>query len=103
MIFVTGATGYTGRYVVEVLREAGEELRCLARKSSDVSGLNRDGVEIVWGDLSHPEGLREMLRGMDALISVAHIRFASGLTDACRQAGVSRAVFFSSMWRFSEV
>jgi len=103
MIFVTGATGYTGRFVVDALREAGEDLRCLVRENSDVSGLDRVEVERVCGDLSHPDGLVDMLRGMDALVSVAHLRYAPVLIDACREAGVSRAVFFSSMWRFSKV
>ena len=102
MIFVTGATGYTGRFVVDALRESGEELRCLIHENRD-GFENRIGIECVQGDLAHPDGLAAMLRGTDALVSVAHLRYAPALIGACREAGVSRAVFFSSMWRFSKV
>lgn len=41
------------------------------------------------------------LAGADSLVSAAHIKYAPALISACRQAGVGRAVFFSSTWRFS--
>ncbi len=99
MIFVAGATGYTGRFVVEALLAAGESVRCLVRKTSRTEGLER--VTLVPGDLERPEGLEEALEGAGAVVSAAHVRYAPALISACERAGVKRAVFLSSTWRFS--
>jgi nucleoside-diphosphate-sugar epimerase len=48
------------------------------------------------------EEVAEALDGTQALVSVAHIRHAPVLIAACERAGVSRAVLFSSTWRFSK-
>lgn len=103
MIFVTGATGYTGRYVVDKLLAGGASVRCLVRASSQVQGLERSGVSLVEGDLEQTDFLKDAIAGCSAVISVAHIRFAPAVVAACQKAGVRRAVFFSSTWRFSKV
>jgi len=103
MIFVTGATGYTGRYVVDELLFGGASVRCLVRASSKVQALERSGVSLVEGDLERPDSLRDAIAGCSAVISIAHIRFAPSIIAACNKAGVTRAVFFSSTWRFSKV
>lgn len=103
MILIAGATGYTGRFVVEALRTAGHDMRCLVRPGSDVAHLKDMGIDLITGDLAQPTGLSGALKGIDALISVAHIRFSQTLVSACAKAGVSRVVFFSSTWRFSKV
>ena len=103
MIFVTGATGYTGRYVVDELLAGGESVRCLVRASSQVQGLEQPGVSLVEGDLEQPNSVNDAIAGCSAVISVAHIRFAPAIIAACHKAGVTRAVFFSSTWRFSKV
>ena len=102
MIAVAGGTGYTGRYVVEALRRTGEPVRCLVRETSRAEDLERDGVPVVRGDLEGKQGVEEALDGARALVSVAHIRHASALILACKCTGVSRAVLFSSTWRFSK-
>ena len=37
------------------------------------------------------------------MVSATHIRHAPALISVCREAGVKRAVFLSSTWRFSKV
>lgn len=103
MILIAGATGYTGRFVVEALRTAGHDLRCLVRPGSDVAHLKKPGIDLVLADLTQPMGLSDALQGIDALVSVAHIRYAQTLVSACARTRVSRVVFFSSTWRFSKV
>ena len=103
MVFVTGATGFSGPYVVEALLAAGESVRCLVRENSQADFLVQRNIPIVQGDLERPDSLVEALQGADALVSVSPIRFAPALVAACQQAGVSRGVFLSSTWRFSKV
>ena len=62
-----------------------------------------DGVSFHTGDLERPESFVDALAGCTSAVSVAHIRFAPQIVDACRKAGVIRAVFFSSTRRFSKI
>ena len=102
MVFVAGGTGYTGRFLVKALLKAGEQVRCLVRQGNPV-GMEERGVSLVLGDLERPEDLVGALEGTEALVSASHIRYAPALISACAHAGVKRAVFLSSTWRFSKV
>jgi nucleoside-diphosphate-sugar epimerase len=59
------------------------------------------GAVRVPGDLDRPEGLARSLEGVELLVSAAQIRYAPALVQACRHAGVRRAVLMSSTRRFS--
>ncbi|CAM5595686.1 nucleotide-diphosphate-sugar epimerase [Streptomyces spiroverticillatus] len=67
-ILVTGATGNLGRLVVERLHEDGHTVRALTRDASAraAAGLP-EGVEVVEGDLTHPDTLSAALDGVTAL------------------------------------
>ncbi len=103
MIFVTGATGYTGRFVVEALCAGQFDVRCLVRKTSQVAFLERLGLSLITGDLTQPVAWMDALQGVDAVISVAHLRYAPMVIDACQKMGIRRVVFFSSTWLFSRL
>lgn len=103
MIFVAGATGYTGRFVVDKLLAAGESVCCLVRPKRSVRGLAQQGVSFVEGDLEQPDSLEGALSGCTGVISVAHIQYAPAVVALCQKSGVKRAVFFSSTRRFSKV
>ena len=96
-VLVTGATGFTGHYVVEALLREGHQVDCFARPSSDVSRLG-ERVEVRQGDLGDVESLTRSLRGAQALVNVASIGFghAPGIVQAARQSQVERAIFFST-------
>jgi uncharacterized protein YbjT (DUF2867 family) len=64
MILVTGATGKVGRHVVAGLLEAGVAVRALVRQPL-LSGLPPE-VELVVGDITDPEAVREAAKGVDA-------------------------------------
>jgi nucleoside-diphosphate-sugar epimerase len=49
---VTGATGFIGTHLARRLVKDGHRVRCLVRASSDTSGLEALGVELVRGDLT---------------------------------------------------
>jgi nucleoside-diphosphate-sugar epimerase len=50
---VTGASGFIGSRLTRRLRDAGYEVRCLVRATSDVSALERLDVELFRGDLTN--------------------------------------------------
>jgi len=98
VLLLTGATGFTGGYVVELLLDEGYEVTALVRESSDTAKLDRLGVRKVVGDLRDDASVSQALDGADTLVNVASMagERAARLVRACRERGVSRAVFFSS-------
>ncbi|MFN0158587.1 MAG: NAD-dependent epimerase/dehydratase family protein [Bacteroidota bacterium] len=73
---VTGATGFIGSHLVELLLHKGYTVRCLIRKSSDTKWLERKQVEYVYGDLFSEEALAEAVRGVD------YVFHSAGVTKA---------------------
>ena len=109
---VSGATGFFGSYLVTALQAQGFQVRALARKTSDVTKLTALGVEIVYGDLSDAESLRKAAAGQRYVFHTAgkvsdwgarHEFFAANeggtarVIDACKNAGVERLVYISSL------
>lgn len=103
MILVTGATGYTGPFVVEALIGAGLRVRALVRSEARAQIVLRMGAETVPGDLEDERSLLDALEGVDTLVAVSHIRYARALVRACATRGVTRGIFFSSTRRSSKV
>ncbi|MBN1901054.1 NAD(P)H-binding protein [Candidatus Sumerlaeota bacterium] len=102
MILVTGATSHTGSYLIPHLIDKDYSVRCLVRTQMNEVFIPKEKVQIARGDLEHPETVVRALNGVDTLVHVAHIRFASDIVPLCRQAGVSRAIFISSTRRFTK-
>lgn len=94
-VLVTGATGFTGSYVVPKLLLQGNEVRCLVRATSDQRWLPAKDVEVVYGDMTDPASLERALRDAEALINVASLGFghARNIVSAAEISGVRRAVF----------
>jgi nucleoside-diphosphate-sugar epimerase len=72
MLLVTGGTGFIGSHLVDRLAGEGRPVRCLVRRTSQVSKLPR-GVELAYADLASGQGLPEALRGVDTIIHLAGV------------------------------
>lgn len=72
-VCLTGATGFVGRHVAQLLVKRGHRVRCLVRKNSDRKFLERLGgrVEFVPGDVLEPKTLRLFCKGADWVINLA--------------------------------
>lgn len=73
-IFITGATGFVGSYIVRKLLECGyENLYCLIRKASDRSLIADFFEQVVWleGDILDMPLILEQTEGMEIVIHAA--------------------------------
>ncbi|MGD0960305.1 MAG: hopanoid-associated sugar epimerase [Methylomonas sp.] len=111
--FLTGATGFIGAAVARVLIAKGHRLRVLARANNDRRNLQGLDIEIVEGDLAHPDSYRHAVNGCRYLFHVAadyriwvpdvhamhriNVQGTSELMMAALHAGVERIVYTSSV------
>ena len=106
-IVVTGAFGYSGRYITERLLAAGDRVVTLTN-SPDREDPFEGRVEVHPFDFDRPDALRQTLEGADVLVNTYWVRFnhrdfrhadAVGNTEtmfgAAREAGVGRVVHVS--------
>jgi len=75
-IFMTGATGFVGSFLVERLVAAGHQVTCLVRKKSNLRWIADLDVECYYGSLFDKKSL---IRGLDGTQMVYHV---AGVTKA---------------------
>ena len=104
---VTGASGYTGRYIARLLLDGGTAVRSLTGHPERPSPLG-DRVVTYPYSFDDPGALARSLEGADTLFNTYWVRFARGelthdravrnsraLFEAARRAGVRRVVHVS--------
>lgn len=103
MLFITGITGLTGRFLLKELRLAGYTgpIRCLVRKSSDISWIKDSGVELYYGDVEGIDSVARGLQGVDSVIHLVNIRSSPVIIRACQESGVKRVIFINTTGIFS--
>jgi nucleoside-diphosphate-sugar epimerase len=109
---VTGAAGFLGSHVTELLVARGERPRVLVRPDAGVSALAGAAVDIRVGDLGDRPALEGALRGVDRVLHCAartgpwgpeaeyertNVRGLETLVQAAMAAGVRRLVHVSSI------
>ena len=73
-ILITGGAGSVGRQLVEMFAADGRAVRVFDLPSMDFSGLDdREGVEIVKGDITDADGVLAAVEGADAVLHLAAI------------------------------
>jgi len=71
VLAILGATGYTGRLVIEEARRAGVSLRLVGRRREALEELAGPGEEVRVADGQDGDALREALSGAFAVVSTA--------------------------------
>lgn len=79
MVLLTGATGFTGQRLLPRLLQRVESVRVFVRPASDRSMLDDGELDVVVGDLCDREAVRAAMDGVQRVVHLAHIRFASQL------------------------
>jgi len=72
-VFLTGASGFIGSYILKDLVAAGHTVRCLMRDTKSTLSVEDDSIERVKGDLTKRKTLTGLLRGCDAVIHLVGI------------------------------
>ena len=68
-VYITGATGFVGRAVIQAVRAEGHVVRCLVRRGSEPDLHGFEAIERVEGDvLSPPSDLEAGMTGCDTVI-----------------------------------
>jgi dihydroflavonol-4-reductase len=116
--FVTGGTGFIGGRLIRKLRQRGDEVIALVRSPEKAGTLRELGCELVEGDLSSGEAIRQGVRGCDAAFHVAavykvgvpkserpamhdsNVHGTERVLDAAIEAGVKRIVYVSTVGVF---
>jgi dihydroflavonol-4-reductase len=80
---VTGGSGFLGSHLVRALAERGDDLRLLARRTSNLDHLDGISFERVAGDVTDRRAVR---RAMDGVERVFHVAGRTSLRDRDRQA-----------------
>ena len=104
---VTGAFGYTGKYIARLVLEAGDDVRTLTGHPDRPSPFSRP-ISVSPFNFDNPAALARTLEGADTLFNTCWIRFERGhvtystavrniraLIRAAAEAGVRRIVHIS--------
>jgi len=111
-LLVTGASGFVGAHVAGAATHRGDEVRCLTRPSSDLWPLSGLRVEIVVGDVTDKDSIRNAVLGVDAVVHCAattsetspdfelsyrtNVLGTKNVIEACAENDVGRFVFVST-------
>jgi putative NADH-flavin reductase len=105
-MLILGATGPTGRQVVDFALKAGDTVTVLVRQPAAMVDLP-DKVKVRVGDATSRTDLAQAMAGHDVVVSAVgrrtsmradglFTRAAAAVVDAAKQAGVSKLVWLSS-------
>jgi nucleoside-diphosphate-sugar epimerase len=88
-VLVTGAAGFIGGHLVDMLVERGDEVRALVRPGGDTSHLRTlTGVEIIYSDLTDAASLKYAVQGVQRVYNVAAKTGPWGLEEVYRAINV---------------
>ena len=105
LCLVTGANGFTGRFVCRELNKREIPFIALARPNSNTYWLEKRKYNIRFADINNQEQLIKAMKGCSNLINVASLGFGAApvIIKACNNAGIKRAIFVSTTAVFTKL
>jgi len=98
-IIVTGANGFTGRFVCKELLKRNINFSVILRPGQKkYTWIKKNNIDYFYADLNDFRTLSNVLKGFDSIISVASLGFGSvdNIINSCKKVGIKRAIFVSS-------
>lgn len=85
-IFLTGATGFIGKFVLDILVRNHHEVLALVRNKPDLSALERSSVNYLQGDLADLERIKPQIKSFNpqVVIHLAWERIPDFSADICQ-------------------
>lgn len=105
MILLTGATGFTGRYVTQVLLDRHMPFKCLIRDPAKSRILSEHGVPIIQGDVRDEQTLVAALEGCTGVINLVSFseEHVPALVRSSQASGARRALFVGTTAMFTRI
>jgi len=108
-ILLTGATGFLGRRLSEILVQKGYFVRGVARKLSNIEKLKELNMEIFFADVADADSLKQAFEGIDYVIHAAAdtagnegdgqsstIQGTQNIIDLCEQFKIKKLIYIST-------
>ncbi len=81
-VLVTGASGFLGSWIAEVLTKDKHQVRALVRKTSNTTFLEKlGGVELVYGSVEDAPSVNNAMADVDAVVHSAGLVKARSVTE----------------------
>ncbi len=118
MVVITGATGHIGNALVRELASEGTNIRALVLPGETTKSIDGLGVEYFSGDVRdyrslirafkgaevvyHLAGIVSIGSGKKKLLRDVNVQGTMNVCDACRDLGIPRLIYVSSIHAFKE-
>lgn len=105
MLYITGITGHTGRWLLNRLITEGYQgkIKCLVRKDSDTKIIDNSGLNIekVFGSLEDKALLEASMVGAETVIHISGILFSPNVISAAITNNLKWAILVHTTGRYS--
>ena len=104
-ILITGAGGFIGGRLVEILKEsANVEINILLRNIASAARISRYSLNYFKGSITNEESLKTSMHNCDAVVHCAHdfaspdanLKAADLIAKQCLELGVGKLIYISS-------
>lgn len=115
---VTGANGFTGAHLVRSLNQQGYTVVGMVRKSSNLTRISNDNIQLVYGDITDRDALRAAMNGVDTVFHTAayvelgvvneaemqrvNVEGTRAVLEVAQELGVSKLVYCSTIGVFGD-
>lgn len=111
-ILLLGANGRTGRGILNLALEAGDDVTAVVRSKDKLADIDHPNLNVLAGDVCEPEALQQILPGHDVVISTLGPRSptkaacriysdsAVAVVDSMQKCGISRLLVVSTALLF---
>src|ERR1700733_11601450 len=112
-VLVTGATGFTGGHLARALNKRGHRVRAMVRDRRKGAALEREGIELVDGNLMDAAAVRRATRDCSVVYHIAalyrearhanetyrkvNVEGTGNVVNACQEQNVGRLVHCSTV------